>query len=379
MMSGAGTLTTLRRVTLPLVRPWAASVLLLLMIRSLESFEVPSIIGIPARVHVYTNQIYLAFSGSPPDYGGASALAVGLLVLSVAGVWVYLSVSRDTNRFETVSGKAFRSRRIELGRFRWVATFAVVVYAVVVVALPILIIGWASLLPFFAKPGLSSLKLVSLHNYRSLLADSGVLHAFKNSLMLGVLTATIVTLLTAVVAWVRQRSRLPGAKGLEFLAMIPIAVPGLVLGMGLIVMYVAVPLPVYATVWILLIAYVTKNLPYGMRTSSGSMSQLKLELEEAASMSGGSWWQTFRRVTLPLLRPGLVAGWIYILIVSMREFSTSVLLVTGQSNVLSVIVFTKFENGEVTAVAALGMLMIVFSTAIVAVFYRMSRRVGVRV
>jgi iron(III) transport system permease protein len=379
MMSGAGTFATLRRVTLPLVRPWAAAVLLLLMIRSLESFEVPSIIGIPARVHIYTNQIYLAFSDSPPDYGGASALAVGLLALSVVGVWVYIAVSRDTNRFATVSGKAFRSRQIELGRWRWVGTLALVAYSVLVVALPVLVTAWASLLPFFARPGLAALKLVSLHNYRSLFADGTVIDAFQHSLILGVLTATIVTLLTAVVAWFRHRSRLPGAKGLEFLATVPIAVPGLVLGMGMIVMYVAVPLPVYGTLWILLIAYVTKNLPYGMRTSSGSIGQLKMELEEAASMSGGSWWQTFRRVTLPLLRPGLVAGWIYILIVSMREFSTSILLVTGQSNVLSVVVFTKFENGELTGVAALGMLMIVFSTVVVAIFYRVSGRVGIRV
>jgi iron(III) transport system permease protein len=379
MMSGAGTMTTLRRVTLPLVRPWGASVLLLLMIRSLESFEVPSIIGIPARVKVYTSQIYLAFSDSPPDYGGASALAVGLLVLSVAGVWVYIATSRDGNRFETVSGKAFRSRQIELGRFRWIGSVAVVSYAVVVVALPILVIGWASLLPFFAPPSTGALGLVSLDNYRSLFADDIVVDAFKNSLLLGVLTATIVTAFTAVVAWIRHRSKLAGARWLEFFAMVPIAVPGLVLGMGLIVMYVALPLPIYGTIWILLIAYVAKNLPYGMRTSSGSITQLKAELEEAASMSGGSWWQNFSRVTLPLLRPGLVAGWIYILIVSIREFSTSILLVTGQSNVLSVVVFTKFENGQVTAVAALGILMILMSTVVVAIFYRVSNRVGIRV
>ena len=379
MMSGAGTMTTLRRVTLPLVRPWGASVLLLLTIRSIESFEVPSIIGIPARVKVYTNQIYLAFSDSPPDYGGASALAVGLLVISILGVWVYIAASKDSNRFETVSGKAFRTRQIELGRLRWIGSSSVVVYAVVVVALPVLVIGWASLLPFFAPPTRGSLDLMSFDNYRSLFVDDTVVNAFKNSLILGLLTATIVTAFTAVIAWIRHRSKLAGARWLEFFAMVPIAVPGLVLGMGLIVMYVALPLPIYGTIWILLIAYVAKNLPYGMRTSSGSITQLKVELEEAGAMSGGSWWQNFRRVTLPLLRPGLVAGWIYILIVAMREFSTSILLVTGQSNVLSVIVFTKFENGQVTAVAALGILMILMSTVIVGIFYRVSSRVGVRV
>jgi iron(III) transport system permease protein len=378
MMSGAGTASTLRRVTLPLLRPWAAAVLLLLVIRSLESFEVPSIIGIPARVQVYTSEIYLAYSDFPPDYGRASSLAVGLLLLSVLGVWLYLRASRNSDRYATVSGKAFRSRRIELGRLRRVGDAALLLYALLVVALPILVTAWASLLPFFATPTTGALKLVSLDNYRALASDATVRTAFRNSVVLGVLAATIVTALTAVVAWIRHRSRLRGVKSLEFLAMIPIAVPGLVLGMGLIVMYVALPVPIYGTLWILLIAYCTKYLPYGMRSASGSIVQLRVELEEAASMSGSTWWQSFRRVTLPLLRPGLVAGWIYIFVVSMREFSTSILLVTGQSNVLSVVVFTKFENGEVTGVAALGIVMIAVSTLAIGLVYKISGRVGVQ-
>jgi iron(III) transport system permease protein len=141
---------------------------------------------------------------------------------------------------------------------------------------------------------------------------------------------------------------------------------------------VAFPLPIYGTIWVLLIAYTTKYIPYGMRATSGSIMQIHRELEEASGMSGGSWWQTFWRVTLPLLRPGLLAGWIYVLIVSFREFSTSILLATGQSQVLSILIFTMFEQGQVTVVAACGVLMVLLLVTIVSVAYKLSGRVGIR-
>jgi iron(III) transport system permease protein len=193
-----------------------------------------------------------------------------------------------------------------------------------------------------------------------------------------VASARSVTLLAAVIAWLVYKSRLPGVRALDYLAFLPIAIPGLVLGMALIIMYVAFPLPIYGTVWVLLVAYATKYIPYGMRAASGSVVQIHRELEEAASISGSTWWRTFRHVTLPLLRPGLVAGWIYVCIVSFREFSTSILLATGQSTVLSILVFTMFEQGQVTVVAAIGVAMIATLLAIVLVFYKLTGRFGIQ-
>ena len=172
--------------------------------------------------------------------------------------------------------------------------------------------------------------------------------AMQNSIVLSILTASVAMLLTSLIAWIVYRSRLPGSWLLDFLAFVPITIPGIVMGMALILLYVAFPIPIYGTIWVLLIAYVTRFIPYGMRSSSGSILQIHSELEEAAAASGASWWETFRRVTLPLLRPGFVAGWIYICIVSFREFSTSVLLATGESRVLSILLFTMFEQGQVT-------------------------------
>jgi iron(III) transport system permease protein len=377
-MSGASTLQTLKRVTLRLLMPTCGSVLLILFVRTLESFETPALIGIPARIYVYTSEIYLAFNEYPPDYGRGAALAVGLLLLSAVGVWMYTRSTRESKKFQTVTGKAFRPRQFDLGRWRWVGFGFLGTYFLFVVLLPFLVLLWASFLPFFAAPSWDALQKLSLENYHYLNGFRPFWDAMKNSIILALMTATAAMLLTSIVAWIVYKSRLPGSWILDFLAFVPITVPGIVLGMALILLYVAFPVPIYGTIWVLMIAYVTRYIPYGMRAASGSILQIHSELEEAAATSGASWWETFRRVTLPLLRPGFAAGWIYICIVSFREFSTSVLLATGESRVLSILLFTMFEQGQVTVVAAIGILMILTLLAIVTVFYKLSGRVGIQ-
>ena len=378
MMSGGNTWQTLRRVTLRLLMPTCGSVLLILFVRTLESFETPALIGIPARIYVYTSEIYLAFNEYPPDYGRGGALAVGLLILSAIGVWLYTRSTKEGKKFQTVTGKAFRPRQFDLGPWRWAGFGFLMIYFVFVVLLPFLVLLWASFLPFFAAPSWDALQKLSLDNYRYLGGFRPFWEAMKNSVILATLTATVAMVLTSLVAWIVYKSRLPGSWILDFLAFVPITIPGIVMGMALILLYVAFPIPIYGTIWVLLIAYVTRFIPYGMRSASGSIMQIHSELEEAAAASGASWWETFRRVTLPLLRPGFAAGWIYICIVSFREFSTSVLLATGESRVLSILLFTMFEQGQVTVVAAIGILMILTLLAIVGVFYKISGRVGLQ-
>ncbi|MBI2987701.1 MAG: iron ABC transporter permease [Deltaproteobacteria bacterium] len=378
MMSGASTWQTLRRITLRLLMPACGSVLLILFVRTLESFETPALIGIPARIYVYTSEIYLAFNEFPPNYGRGAALAVGLLLLSAAGVWLYTRSTREGKRFQTVTGKAFRPRQFDLGPWRWVGFGFLMTYFLIVVLLPFLVMLWASFLPFFATPSWDALSKLSFENYQYLYGFRPFWRAMQNSILLALMTATAAMVLTSLVAWIVYKSRLPGSWMLDFLAFVPITVPGIVLGMALILLYVAFPIPIYGTIWVLLIAYVTRYIPYGMRSASGSILQIHSELEEAAAASGASWWETFRRVTLPLLRPGFAAGWIYICIVSFREFSTSVLLATGESQVLSILLFSMFEQGQVTVVAAIGILMILTLLTIVAVFYKLSGRVGIQ-
>ena len=185
----------------------------------------------------------------------------------------------------------------------------------------------------------------------------------------------------AIIAWITTKTRLPGRAGLDFIAFVPIAIPGLVLGVSMILQYLSPAfrvLPIYGTLWILVVAYTTKYLPYGMRTNSAAMLQIHKELEEAGAMSGASWWLMFRRITLPLLRPALVAGWIYIFIVSVRELSASVLLVTSESTVLAVVIFDLFESGKSNAVAALSVMLILTLLVIVAAVQRLTGRFGIK-
>ena len=204
-------------------------------------------------------------------------------------------------------------------------------------------------------------------------------HAVLNSIYLGLGAATAVMLLTAIASWLVVRTRMRGRMVVDNLAFLPLEIPGLVLGTAILFVYLRTSwLPVYGTLWILFIAYLTRYMPYGMRYSSTSMYQIGRELEESAHMSGAGWWHTFRRVILPLIAPGLVAGWIYILVVSFRELGSSVLLYSPGKEVLSIVIWEQWRDGLLTEVAALGVMLIGGLIVLVAVAYKLGARIGVR-
>lgn len=379
LTSGAGRWATARKVTLPLMRPAALSVLLILFVRALEATETPLLIGLPGDIRVYTSEIFLAYRDFPPDYGRAAALSVILLILAGVGVGLYVRALRDRSAYQVVSGKAFRPRRIQLGKWRWAAGGVLLSYLFIVVVMPLSILVWASLLPFFAAPSLEMLQRISLDNYEAVFARDKFFTALQNSATLAVVAPTVVMALTAIIAWIVYRTRYRVAGALDFLAFVPIAIPGLVLGTALISFYVSNPVPIYGTIWMLLLAYTTKFLPFGMRAATGSIAQIHRELEEAAAMSSATWWQTFRRVTFPLLRPGLAAGWVYISIITIKEFSTSVLLASSDSQVLSLLLFELFTAGQHVQVAAVGIVMILLLLVIVVVFRGLVGRIGLQV
>lgn len=365
---------TFRRITLPLLLPASASVFLILFVRTLESFEVPAILGVPGRIYVYTSRIYLSLNQYPPNFGLAAAYGTVLLVVSVVGLLVHRRVTRRSERYATVTGKAYRPRRVELGRWRVVAVAILALYATLAVILPLLVLGYASLLRVYTVPSLDNLRELTLRNYAFVLSDDLTRSAVLNSLMLGVATATIVVGLTAVIAWITVRSRIPGRGLLDVMAFIPITIPGIVLGISLIWVYFTVPIRIYGTLWILLVAYVTRFLPYGMRSLTAGLGQIHRELEEAASAAGARWWPTFWRVTVPLLRPTLVAAWIYVFIVSLRELSSSILLYSSQSEVIAIRIFDLRDAGQFTVIAALSMVLIVFLVVLVATLQRIGGR-----
>ncbi|WP_255950666.1 ABC transporter permease [Streptomyces odontomachi] len=377
-MSGARRVTVLRRVTLPLMRPAMISAALLMFVQSLESFEVPGLLGLQNGIYVFTSRIYFVLRAYPIDYGAAGALAIGLLAIAAAGVLLSGWLQRSTRTFQTVTGKAFRPRPVELGRARpWVGA-SVVVYFLVTVVLPVAVLVYASLLSHYTAPTRKAFASMSLANYRQVLDTPLAFTALKNSVLLGVGAATIVMALTSVVAWVVLRTKAPGRRLLDLLAFTPIVIPGLVLGLALAFVYLRVPLPIYGTLLILLLSYCTRYLPYGMRYASAAMSQMAPELEESAEVCGASWFQTFRRVLLPLMSGGVLAGWIYILVVSFRELSSTILLYSPGKEVLSVLIWEQFENGQFTTLAALGVCMVAILVVLVCVAYRLGARFGLQ-
>ena len=365
---------TLRRVTLPLLLPTAASVVLILFVRTLESFEVPAIIGLPGRVFVYTSRIYLALKQYPPNYGLMAAYASVLLAISVLGLLLHRRVTRHAERFATITGKAYRPRRVELGRFRFLALAGLAVYGLLAVALPFVVLLYSSLIRVYTLPSVENFRELTLKNYSFILEDDLTRAAIVNSLKLALVSATVVVAITSVVAWITIRTRTPGRGLLDFLAFVPIAIPGIVLGVSLVWLYSTIQIGIYGTIWILIIAYVTRYLPYGIRSMSGGLAQIHKELEEASTAAGARWWPTFRRVTIPLLRPALLAAWIYVFIVSLRELSAGILLYSTQSVVLAIRIFDMRETGQYTAIAALSVMMIVVLVALVAVLQRLGGR-----
>ena len=363
-MSGHGVIRTTLRVTLPLALPSMLAVLVLLLISGLEAFETPALLGLSGKVLVFSTLVYLNTSFAPSDIGLASAYAVFMLIISILFLTWYLRMTRRERAFATITGKGFRPRRIRLGRWRLPAAALALFVLAIGVVLPLLVLLWASSLRFFQPPSLAALRLMKLVNYERLWASDTTRWAFTNSLILGVASATATVLLVTLIAWIVARTKLPGRKLLDFLAFVPIAVPGIVLGISLIWLYLSFPLPIYGTLWIILLAYMIKYMPIVMRIMSAAIVQVHPEMEEA-SMICSSWLMTLRRVLFPLLRPGLVAGWIWVMSHAFRELNTAILLANQQTRPVGVAMYALWNDGAFGALAAFGVIvaLIVFVAA----------------
>src|SRR5262247_128152 len=377
LMSGASILQIAWKITLKLAWPAAAGALLILLVRALESFEVPALLGLPVGIQVYTSAIYQAIHQYPSQVGLAAAYAITLLMITCVGIYLQSRLAYHGSRFSTVTGKGFRPRTVDLGRWRYFTASLFILYFVVIVLLPFLVLVWSSLQRFYSPPSWAALSRVSLDSYRAVLDYPQFWTTLWNSLFLSLLTTTTVMLIGAVVSWVIVRTKIPGRWVLDNLASMPLVFPGLVLGLSIMICYLYIDIGIYGTIWIMLIAYVTRFMPYGTRYVSTSMLQIHKELEESAAMSGASWAMTFRRVVLPLLKPGLLAGWIYVVIVSIRELSSSILLYSPGTEVVSIMIWELWQNGQYVELSALGVMLIVALFLLVVLAQLAGRRFGI--
>ncbi|HEY7240317.1 MAG TPA: iron ABC transporter permease [Burkholderiales bacterium] len=378
VMSGASVLRVVTRVTLPLVWPAIFATLLILFVRAVESFEVPALLGLPVGIEVFTSAIYQAVHRYPSQIGLASAYATTLLIITTVGVYFQSRLSTRGNRYATMTGKGFRPRLIDLGRWRYLTVAIFLLYFFLIVVLPFGVLLWSSFQKFYSVPSMEALSRLTLEPYRTILSYPSLMRSVWNSLLLAVSTATLVMLVTAVICWIVVKTRLRGRWLLDNIASLPMVFPGIVLGLAIMIVYLYLPIGVYGTIWIMLIAYVTRFMPYGLRYNTTSMLQIHKELEESAAMSGASWSTSFRRIILPLLKPGLVAGWIYIVIVSIRELSSSILLYSPDSEVLSILIWELWENGQYVELSALGVMFIIGLFFLVLVAQLIGKRFGIK-
>src|SRR5262244_1072980 len=367
-----------RRVTLPLALPSLLAVLILTFIRSLEAFEIPALIGIPAGVEVLTTKIYLQIRGGLiPKYGEASAYSIILIVLVALGLIPYYRITSKTYKFTTISGKAYRPHRFDLGRWRWLGGCLMLVLPMLQF-FPIAAITWSSFLPFAQAPSWRAVSLLSFNNYRTAFADSSIVGSVFNSLTVSITSATVAIMITFFAAWLIVRASIKWRWILDQMAMLPLVFPGIVMGIAILKMYLMIPLPVYGTIWILILAFIARYLPYGVRFSHSALLSVHKELEEGAMVSGASWFQMVRQVVVPLIMPALLAGWIYIFLITFRELSIALLLYSPGSQVVAVKIWELWDNGHVGELAAFSLVIAIGTVIVGSIFLKLARRHGLQ-
>jgi iron(III) transport system permease protein len=367
---GASKLRTALTVTLPLVMPGVLGATLFVFAEMLGSFAAALVIGIPARVYVITTAIWDSTLSYPPAYGRASAMGLALFVVMFAMLSFYRwMVSRGS--FATITGKAFRPRLMDMGRMAWLLFAVCVLYVVVAVLLPIAALILTSLERF--ATALLHQAQFTLANYEMALALGPVRTALANSLVLGLCVATIGVFVMALVVWIIYRSQLPGRGSIEYLVMFPQAVPRLVFGLALLWAWLNMPIPIYGTLWLLALAYFTVMLPIGVRTLAGVVLQVDKSLEECARVCGAGWLHQLRTITLPLLKPGVIAAWLLIFMACVRELGVSVFLMGPNAKVIAPSIVSAFASSGIELTAAMALIQTFTVILALLILFRLTR------
>ena len=354
--------TTARRVTIPLALPALVAGALIAFLQAMTLFGSPAILALPAGFHTMTTKIWSLFQ-YPPKLELAAAAAVPLLLLTILLLQgqKFLLGRRG---YSVLGGKYGAPRLVELKRWRWVA----LAFCLIVLLNPVFLPYFALLNAAFS-PNATTLvtpSTLTLHNIVFVFTElSSTQLALKNTVILGATTATLGTILALVIAYVTTRRAIRGYRVLGFLATAPVAVPGIVLGVGLFLSYTRPPFVLYGTLWILLIAFLTINLPSAYQQLQAAFATIHPELEDASRILGATRLQSLRQITAPLLRTGVIATWCFIFIGVMRELSAAIVLFTSQTKVLSVLIYDLNESGDLAAISVLGIAMLAITFAVV--------------
>jgi len=363
---GASNLRTLAKVTLPILRPAILASFILVIVRSLASFAVPSVIGMPGRIYVLATHIYrIIATGFAADYGMAAAVGMSALAASITLIYLYRYLTSESEKYVTISSRGYRPTVINLKNGKYPLFGIVALLSFVLIVLPVLVLFYTSFIPYSMVPSVKALSMMSLKNWGEVLRDPISLLSLKNSVFLGIVGATLGVILSIFVSYVIVKVRTAAAGVLESLSFLSFSFPGIVIGVGFMWFFVRTPL--YATIWSLLIGYIATYLPYGIRPLTSAFIQIHSHLEESSRVCGGGTLYTLRRIVIPLLIPGIVSGWILMATMFVRELTLSVVLSRPGTEVLAVQIFRFAEDGLWGKLSALGIMMIFISTTIVVI------------
>ena len=376
-VSGASIWHSLRLVTLPLNLPALISLFLILIVRGLENFVVPAVIGIPAGIDVFTSKIYEAIAKSyPTNLGLASTYSIVLMIVTSIGLGLYYMTTRESSSFATITGKGYRARLIDVGRWHYFTLGIYIFYVVISILLPLIMLLWVSVTPYSMAINWKNFHLITFHNYVEVFNYPGVVSAMFNTLYLSLLASAAIVFLGVMISFIVVKLKVKGGRVLDTLGTLPLTFPGTVVGVALATLYLRLPIGIYGTVWILLIAFVTRFLPYGVRAANSSLIQVHAELEEAAAISGASAIRTLALITMPVVLSAMVGTFIYIMTLVIREFPSVILLYGPRSRVIAVQLFEMWESASFNQCAALGVFMILFLSALAFVMRRFQTKEG---
>ncbi len=358
-ISGSSLFSIFRKITIPLMFPAILSVYLLTFILAFESFETPAMIGLPAGIEVFMSQIYQAVVWSiPPSYGLGTAYASIILVITMTAVYLYRKATSRQEKFQVITGKGYQPGILDLGKWKWAGTAVLCFYVFVHI---VVVFGMVLILSFQTYWDPNNLfGNMTLRNYETVISQRRIVSSLINSGVVSIVSATIVVIIAAILTYISRRKNIRGAGLLEGFGTLPLAFPGFILGLGLLWTFLTIPIGIYGTVFVLMLAFLVKYMPQGIRFANGALIQIQDDLEESSSITGAEWTYTVRKIILPLLKPALISAWIYIFVLTFRELSSIIFLITPNNQVISAILWDLFVNGSVELLAATSMLLTLF-------------------
>ena len=377
--SGVGKLRTFLKINIPITLPAIAAVMVYLFMTAIAVFEVPAIIGLPARIHVLSSLIFTSTTPSTglPEYGMAGAYGAIMLIVGLTLAFLYVRLVKQGKKYTVITGRGYRPRELALGRWKWAALGFVFFYLCIEVFIPFSVLLWASLLPYLQLPSAEALSSLTLKHYIEIPTHVGP-RPFINTLILMFSVPTITMILSVLVSWIVIRTQVSFRGFLDTLVFIPHAVPGILMAVGLAYLGLAYRdyFPLYGTVSIIVLAHTINWIAYGTRTTNSVMIQVHRELEEAGRVSGASAPRVLGKIILPLIAAGVLNSWIWIGMLSYREVTMSLTLLTRSNVVISTVVWQFWGSGWVPQVSALGVILIIFAVIVVAAVRLALSRIG---